>query len=202
MVSKQSDRPYRTGRSCDWVKVQNRRHHAVDRVNRLLQARFDDGDGIDVGHGSSEADTIATKRGRDHVVAHHGHALDVRDAARRQPGVLPDEDGTKPPMPLIEARPGAMSAGTSISIVSSPLERTLPKLPLAMVRTPCGPLAHRSVPPICAETSPDSKCHDTRRRSSKFNGQALWGESNFLCGPGARSRKEITRPGWTGRVRC
>jgi hypothetical protein len=62
MVSKQSDRPYRAGRSCHWVKVQNRRHHAVDRVNRLLQARFDDGDGIDVGHGSSEADTIATKR--------------------------------------------------------------------------------------------------------------------------------------------
>jgi hypothetical protein len=84
MVSKQSDRPYRAGRSRDWVKVQNRRHHAFDRVNRLLQARVDGGDGIDVGHGSSEVDAIAIKRGRDHVVAHHGHALDVHDAARRR----------------------------------------------------------------------------------------------------------------------
>jgi hypothetical protein len=84
MVSKQSDRPYRSGRSRDWVKVQNRRHHAFDRVNRLLQARVDGGDRIDIGHGSSEVDAIAIKRGRDHVVAHHGHALDVHDAARRR----------------------------------------------------------------------------------------------------------------------
>jgi ATP-dependent DNA ligase len=33
MVSKRSDRPYRAGRSRDWVKVKNRKHHAFDRVN-------------------------------------------------------------------------------------------------------------------------------------------------------------------------
>jgi hypothetical protein len=32
MVSKRSDRPYRAGRSRDWVKVKNRNHHAFDRV--------------------------------------------------------------------------------------------------------------------------------------------------------------------------
>jgi len=32
MVSKRADRPYRGGRSKDWVKVKNRQHHAVDRV--------------------------------------------------------------------------------------------------------------------------------------------------------------------------
>jgi len=32
MVSKRSDRPYRAGRSRDWVKVRNRRHHAFGRV--------------------------------------------------------------------------------------------------------------------------------------------------------------------------
>jgi len=32
MVSKRADRPYRGGRSKDWVKVKNRQHHAVYRV--------------------------------------------------------------------------------------------------------------------------------------------------------------------------
>src|ERR1700759_5118214 len=32
MVSKRSDRPYRSGRSPHWVKVKNRQHHAFDRV--------------------------------------------------------------------------------------------------------------------------------------------------------------------------
>jgi ATP-dependent DNA ligase len=32
LVSKRSDRPYRGGRSPDWVKVKNRGHHAFDRV--------------------------------------------------------------------------------------------------------------------------------------------------------------------------
>jgi ATP-dependent DNA ligase len=32
MVSKRGDRPYRSGRSKDWIKVKNRTHHAFDRV--------------------------------------------------------------------------------------------------------------------------------------------------------------------------
>jgi hypothetical protein len=32
MVSKRVDRPYRAGRSKDWVKVKNRNHPAMDRV--------------------------------------------------------------------------------------------------------------------------------------------------------------------------
>ena len=32
MVSKRTDRPYRAGRSKDWVKVKNRNHPAMDRV--------------------------------------------------------------------------------------------------------------------------------------------------------------------------
>ena len=32
MVSKRSDRPYRTGRSKDWIKVKNRKHPAMSRV--------------------------------------------------------------------------------------------------------------------------------------------------------------------------
>jgi bifunctional non-homologous end joining protein LigD len=32
IVSKRSDRPYRAGRSKDWVKVKNRKHPAMDRV--------------------------------------------------------------------------------------------------------------------------------------------------------------------------
>jgi ATP-dependent DNA ligase len=32
LVSKRSDRPYRGGRSKDWIKVKNRQHHAFDRV--------------------------------------------------------------------------------------------------------------------------------------------------------------------------
>jgi hypothetical protein len=33
LVSKRKDRPYRGGRSKDWIKVKNRRHHAFNRVN-------------------------------------------------------------------------------------------------------------------------------------------------------------------------
>jgi ATP-dependent DNA ligase len=32
MVSKRADRPYRAGRSKDWVKVKNRKHPAFSRV--------------------------------------------------------------------------------------------------------------------------------------------------------------------------
>jgi bifunctional non-homologous end joining protein LigD len=32
MVSTRSDRPYRPGRSKDWIKVKNRRHPALSRV--------------------------------------------------------------------------------------------------------------------------------------------------------------------------
>jgi bifunctional non-homologous end joining protein LigD len=32
LVSKRSNRPYRGGRSLDWIKVKNRQHHAFDRV--------------------------------------------------------------------------------------------------------------------------------------------------------------------------
>ena len=32
MVSKRRDRPYRGGRSLDWVKVKNRKHPAMERV--------------------------------------------------------------------------------------------------------------------------------------------------------------------------
>ena len=32
MVSKRSERPYRAGRSKDWIKVKNRKHPALSRV--------------------------------------------------------------------------------------------------------------------------------------------------------------------------
>jgi bifunctional non-homologous end joining protein LigD len=32
LVSKRRDRPYRSGRSKDWVKVKNRKHPAIERV--------------------------------------------------------------------------------------------------------------------------------------------------------------------------
>jgi bifunctional non-homologous end joining protein LigD len=32
LVSKRADRPYRGGRSNDWIKVKNREHHAFERV--------------------------------------------------------------------------------------------------------------------------------------------------------------------------
>jgi ATP-dependent DNA ligase len=32
MVSKRADRPYRAGRSKDWIKVKNRKHPAMYRV--------------------------------------------------------------------------------------------------------------------------------------------------------------------------
>jgi len=32
MVSKRADRPYRAGRSKDWVKIKNRKHPAMNRV--------------------------------------------------------------------------------------------------------------------------------------------------------------------------
>jgi bifunctional non-homologous end joining protein LigD len=34
LVSKRSDRPYRGGRSKDWIKVKNRKHQAFDRVQQ------------------------------------------------------------------------------------------------------------------------------------------------------------------------
>src|SRR5579871_3863625 len=34
LVSKRSDRPYRGGRSKDWIKIKNQRHHAFDRVKQ------------------------------------------------------------------------------------------------------------------------------------------------------------------------
>jgi hypothetical protein len=39
LVSKRADRPYRAGRSPDWVKVKNRKHPAVDRVAEAKRAR-------------------------------------------------------------------------------------------------------------------------------------------------------------------
>jgi ATP-dependent DNA ligase len=32
LVSKRSDRPYRGGRSKDWIKIKNREHPAMQRV--------------------------------------------------------------------------------------------------------------------------------------------------------------------------
>jgi ATP-dependent DNA ligase len=32
LVSKRRDRPYRSGRSPDWIKVKNRQHPAMERV--------------------------------------------------------------------------------------------------------------------------------------------------------------------------
>ncbi len=37
LVSKRADRPYRGGRSKDWIKVKNRQHHAIDRVRLAKQ---------------------------------------------------------------------------------------------------------------------------------------------------------------------
>src|SRR5438552_16290760 len=36
LVSKRRDRPYRAGRSPDWVKVKNRSHPAIDRVKETF----------------------------------------------------------------------------------------------------------------------------------------------------------------------
>jgi bifunctional non-homologous end joining protein LigD len=36
LVSKRSDRPYRGGRSKDWIKVKNRKHQAFDRVREAM----------------------------------------------------------------------------------------------------------------------------------------------------------------------
>jgi bifunctional non-homologous end joining protein LigD len=36
LVSKRADRPYRAGRSKDWVKVKNRGHQAFDRVKEAF----------------------------------------------------------------------------------------------------------------------------------------------------------------------
>jgi bifunctional non-homologous end joining protein LigD len=38
MVSKLADRPYRAGRSKDWIKVKNRKHPAISRVMDALSA--------------------------------------------------------------------------------------------------------------------------------------------------------------------
>jgi ATP-dependent DNA ligase len=36
LVSKRSDRPYRAGRSPDWIKVKNRQHPAIERVKEAF----------------------------------------------------------------------------------------------------------------------------------------------------------------------
>jgi bifunctional non-homologous end joining protein LigD len=36
LVSKRRDRPYRGGRSRDWIKVKNRTHHAFNRAGDAL----------------------------------------------------------------------------------------------------------------------------------------------------------------------
>jgi bifunctional non-homologous end joining protein LigD len=36
LVSKRGDRPYRAGRSPDWVKVKNRKHPAMERVKEAF----------------------------------------------------------------------------------------------------------------------------------------------------------------------
>ena len=40
LVSKRGDRPYRGGRSKDWVKVKNRKHPAMSRVMEAFVSRF------------------------------------------------------------------------------------------------------------------------------------------------------------------
>jgi bifunctional non-homologous end joining protein LigD len=40
LVSKRRDRPYRAGRSPDWIKVKNRSHPAIDRVKEAWQQNF------------------------------------------------------------------------------------------------------------------------------------------------------------------
>jgi hypothetical protein len=42
MVSKRRDRPYRAGRSPDWVKVKNRSHPAMERVKEVFSSRIKD----------------------------------------------------------------------------------------------------------------------------------------------------------------
>jgi hypothetical protein len=39
LVSKRADRPYRGGRSKDWIKVKNRGHHAFERVRESFTQR-------------------------------------------------------------------------------------------------------------------------------------------------------------------
>jgi hypothetical protein len=38
LVSKRADRPYRAGRSKDWIKIKNRAHPSMDRVKEAFQA--------------------------------------------------------------------------------------------------------------------------------------------------------------------
>src|ERR1700694_4400952 len=40
LVSKRRDRPYRAGRSPDWVKVKNRQHPAIERVKEAMKSWF------------------------------------------------------------------------------------------------------------------------------------------------------------------
>jgi ATP-dependent DNA ligase len=40
LVSKRRDRPYRTGRSRDWIKIKNRRHPAMARVKYSSSRRL------------------------------------------------------------------------------------------------------------------------------------------------------------------
>ena len=37
LVSKRRDRPYRRGRSPDWIKVKNRKHPAMERVMEAIR---------------------------------------------------------------------------------------------------------------------------------------------------------------------
>ena len=41
LVSKRADRPYRAGRSKDWIKVKNRAHPAMTRVNDVMRHRYE-----------------------------------------------------------------------------------------------------------------------------------------------------------------
>jgi hypothetical protein len=86
-----------------------------------------------------------------------------------------------------------MSAGTSISMVSSSQERTLPKLPLAM----CGTLAARSL-----AASPGVNLADRRHRYGTMGGwcaragrhHGSTGESHRQLGPIGQSPQLRKRP--------
>src|SRR6266576_1348741 len=48
MVSKRRDRPYRAGRSADWIKVKNRKHPAIERVKESFFMNDDNKDAFDL----------------------------------------------------------------------------------------------------------------------------------------------------------
>ena len=41
LVSKRANRPYRAGRSKDWIKVKNRAHPVMTRVNDVMRHRYE-----------------------------------------------------------------------------------------------------------------------------------------------------------------